>query len=403
MKKLLLTVTAAAVVFATTAAAWANEEIRVYLDGQQMSLDVQPQIIEDRTFVPMRAIFENFGMEVKWDGNTQTVTATGNGNEISMTVGNMSFSRNDEEIILDVPAQIVEDRTLVPVRAISESLDCFVKWDGDDRKVSIISSPDKIIGTATVENMRCLIDYQPIEFVNIDGYTYLKATDLDKYGFDVTEENGDIYIKRNKNELPLLIEEYKDKLIKDIYKTNQITVLKIQDMWKEPLIGKTFDIFNERKNIYLDDEKVSCCNIGGELYICADELKKYGIVEWIDKKTSVISFNEDKILSILLASKDLDAIDTYRLFPDDYNGYGTYEHAEHNGVIYGLCQYENGKRNGFGYRAVYHMAVPSDIYEAGEYEDGKLKNGVYISNDDNYTAVIYEVKDFVKTQLYPKE
>ncbi len=414
MKKLLLTVTAAAVVFASTAAVWANEEIRVYRDGQEMSFDVSPQIIEDRTFVPMRAIFEKFGMEVDWDGNTQTVIATGNGNEISMTVGNMSFLRNGEEIILDVPTQIVEDRTLVPVRAISESLDCEVKWDGDERKVSIISSPDKIIGTATVENMNCLIDYQPIGFVNIDGYTYLKATDLDKYGFDVTEENGDVYIKRNKNKLPLLIDEYKGDLIKEEYHVHSNDFIyphSVMELWKEPLYGKEFDVFHTDKNVYIDNNIAISHNVNGEMYIHSDELQRFGNVQWIEAGMNVafyehIYFHYREVKNELQINlkRDEKAIH-FSDISDDYAGLVTYSYSAPNRLwTRGYCQHKDGKRNGYGYYISYFQEMPDKLYEAGEYEDDKLKNGVIVENNLKKGCLdIYEVKDFEQTQLYPKE
>lgn len=416
MKKVFILLSAVMICI-SSAVVSANDDIRVYKDGQGLSFDVPPQIIEDYTFVPMRAVFEAFDMTVVWDGDTKTVTAQGNGNTVTMTVGDNRIFKNGTETQLDISARIVGDRTLVPVRAVSESLECEVKWDDDERKVNIISSPDKIIGTATIENMRCLIDYQPIDFVNIDGFTYLKATDLDKYGFDVTEQNGDVYVKRNKDKLPLLIDEYKNDLIGDKWfkpaeypDTNHCH--NIQSIWTSPKIGKTFDIFISENKVYLDNIDTNAHNINGEMYMQADELQKYGSVKWVatdgrwDNPWRGFFPNT---LIIEVANSDLDTIYVpwgLKLEQEDYSGYVSCEYGHRYCADYGLFRYKNGKKNGIGYYMSYYQEIPrSIIYEAGEYEDDKLKNGIRITNDlgEGITLFMYEVKDFEKTRLYPKE
>lgn len=135
----------------------ASNDIKVLLDGQEISFDVPPQIINDRTMVPMRAIFEALGYEVTWNENTQFITAYSSETDImiGMQVGsnwlfvgtytdfNNSGSSPDyvtnNAKTLDVPPQIIDGRTLVPVRAISESSNCDVQWNPQNKTV-IISS-----------------------------------------------------------------------------------------------------------------------------------------------------------------------------------------------------------------------------------------------------------------------
>lgn len=114
-----------------------HDEITVKLNGLKINSDVPAQIVDGRTLVPLRAIFESLNMNVEWDDATQTVTATGNGVTIRMTIGESTFTKNDQVITLDVPAQVINDRTLVPVRAISESLDYTVTWDEETQTVEI--------------------------------------------------------------------------------------------------------------------------------------------------------------------------------------------------------------------------------------------------------------------------
>ena len=99
----------------------ANGDITVVIDGKQIAFDVQPQLINDRTMVPLRAIFEALGATVDWDNDTQTVTSTKDGTTISMTINNPTMYVNGTVVTLDSPACLINDRTLVPVRAISEA------------------------------------------------------------------------------------------------------------------------------------------------------------------------------------------------------------------------------------------------------------------------------------------
>lgn len=111
--------------------------VTVTLNGNAIAFD-QPPIIQDgRTLVPMRAIFEALGAEVSWDGGTQTVTAYRGESTMTLTIGSSILSIDGREIVLDVPAQLVNDRTLVPVRAVSESFGCGVDWNGDTQTVII--------------------------------------------------------------------------------------------------------------------------------------------------------------------------------------------------------------------------------------------------------------------------
>ena len=77
------------------------------------------------------------GAEVRWDPSAQMVSAERGGVSVSMIIGSHILSRNGEPIRLDVPAQIVGGRTLVPARAIAESFGAEVVWDAGTRTVTI--------------------------------------------------------------------------------------------------------------------------------------------------------------------------------------------------------------------------------------------------------------------------
>lgn len=120
-----------------------NTNISVFLNGNEIIFDQPPVIQNGRTLVPLRAIFEALGATVDWDGNTRTVTATKGDTIVKITIGDNKLYKNGKVIELDVPAQIINDRTLVPVRAVSEAFDCKVDWDGETKTVIITTNEFK--------------------------------------------------------------------------------------------------------------------------------------------------------------------------------------------------------------------------------------------------------------------
>ncbi len=106
----------------------------VYFDGEKMTFESDPYITDERTMVPFRAIFEKAGASVMWDGETRTVIAIKTQGEtitsIALQIDSDVAFVNDKAVTLDVPAQIKDDFTFVPLRFVMESLGADVSWDG---------------------------------------------------------------------------------------------------------------------------------------------------------------------------------------------------------------------------------------------------------------------------------
>lgn len=111
----------------------------VFLDGRELTFDVPPTIENGRTLVPMRVIFEALGAELYWDGDTQTASAFKGDTGVAVQVGNSYANKNNTAVKLDVPPKIVNGRTLIPLRFVSEAFGCEVKWDESTQTVSIMS------------------------------------------------------------------------------------------------------------------------------------------------------------------------------------------------------------------------------------------------------------------------
>ena len=99
----------------------------------------QPPITEsDRTLVPMRFLFEQLGAEVDWDNDTQTAIAQKANTTINFSIDNTTATVNGEQVTMDVPARLVGDKTMVPLRFLSEELGYTVEWDEGPRMATVI-------------------------------------------------------------------------------------------------------------------------------------------------------------------------------------------------------------------------------------------------------------------------
>jgi hypothetical protein len=107
------------------------------VDGQARTLDVAPQIFQERTFVPLRFIGEALGAEVDWRPANSTAVYRLNGIEVAISIGSYTALVNGKPYVLETPARLVQSRTLVPLRFIMESLGARVDYDPATRSITI--------------------------------------------------------------------------------------------------------------------------------------------------------------------------------------------------------------------------------------------------------------------------
>ena len=113
----------------------------VVLNGAKLEFDQQPVMCGDRVLVPIRKIFEAMGYTVNWYEDKQTAYAVREDSAVALKPGNktIAYIKNDIKSTYecDVPPQLISDRILVPVRAVSEISGCIVDWNGDTQTVII--------------------------------------------------------------------------------------------------------------------------------------------------------------------------------------------------------------------------------------------------------------------------
>ncbi|WP_249646045.1 MULTISPECIES: copper amine oxidase N-terminal domain-containing protein [unclassified Lysinibacillus] len=121
------------------ATAQAAKAITITVDGVQLKTDQPPAMIQGRVMLPLRAIFEALGASINWDSKNQTVTGYKEDTTVVLKMKSKVATINGKSVTLDVPAQILRGRTMVPVRFVSEALGQDVDWNSVNQTVTIQS------------------------------------------------------------------------------------------------------------------------------------------------------------------------------------------------------------------------------------------------------------------------
>ena len=111
--------------------------VRVQLNGELLSFLTQSKISQDRTMVPIRLFFEKLGASVGWNGATGTVSAEKGGRSIELNIGSKTAFADGVAVEMDVAPYIENDKTMVPMRFISEQLGCTVDWDENTKTAAV--------------------------------------------------------------------------------------------------------------------------------------------------------------------------------------------------------------------------------------------------------------------------
>jgi hypothetical protein len=117
--------------------AYANEEIKVYVDDTQIKFDASPMVRDGRLLVPFRPFAEALGANVSWNSKIQKVTVQKDDIIIELTVGSKSARMNEEIILLETVPIITNNRVFVPLRFVGDSLGAIVSWNEQSRTVTV--------------------------------------------------------------------------------------------------------------------------------------------------------------------------------------------------------------------------------------------------------------------------
>lgn len=135
--------------------------LNLYFDGAPLVTDVPAQIINGRTMVPIGHIFNALGATVTWDGSTRTAVGEKDGTKVVIQIDNTTAYVNDTPVVLDTPAMIVNDRTMVPAWFVSEAFGAKVYWDGTTSTVRIATKVYDVV--RVVDGDTIVVNYNGVE------------------------------------------------------------------------------------------------------------------------------------------------------------------------------------------------------------------------------------------------
>lgn len=136
MKKIVLIMLVIALILPSSLAV-ANNDFKVYVDGEQLNVNVH--VMNGSTLVPLRTIFEAMNAYVHWDAETKTVLSTKDDVSIQLTIGSKIAKKNGQDVLLAIPAQIINSSTMVPLRFIGESFGGKVNYDASTKSIYILT------------------------------------------------------------------------------------------------------------------------------------------------------------------------------------------------------------------------------------------------------------------------
>ena len=149
MKKLLALGIA---ILTMTTSVFAGTDVNVKVNDKE--IEAKGVIVDGRTLVPVRGIFEELGYFVVYNAETKTAFLNSLGSTIKMTYGNEYFTVNDENITPDVPQTIIDGRFMLPLRAV-EALNYSVDWDAETKTASISRKTGiKVLGSLNLDDVK---------------------------------------------------------------------------------------------------------------------------------------------------------------------------------------------------------------------------------------------------------
>ncbi len=174
----------------------AEKPIEIYINEVEVDSDVPPVILNGRTLVPIRVISENLGAKVHWDNKNRTVKVIADSINVLLKIDSKKASVNNQEVLLDVPAKIIKDRTMIPLRFVGEALGADVEWN-NDRRCVVINKTDNGNDVNSNVNISDLsyevINDRPSIVIKGDGalkYEQEKSTDWSKLVIDIYADNN---------------------------------------------------------------------------------------------------------------------------------------------------------------------------------------------------------------------
>lgn len=137
----LILITSFMLTFFACQSAFAKADVYVSVNGEKMDFDYEPVIVNDRTMIHLRAFADLFGCDISWNNESRSVSLKGDGLTAEFKIGvpeiYVATANTSTLAKLDIAPIIINDVTYIPLRALSEVFDIEVNWNNVSRTVEI--------------------------------------------------------------------------------------------------------------------------------------------------------------------------------------------------------------------------------------------------------------------------
>ncbi|QGG46198.1 copper amine oxidase N-terminal domain-containing protein [Heliorestis convoluta] len=239
-KVLLASALALALLFAPAAMAQEglSQTISVYVDDQLLQTETAPVLQEGRVLLPYRAIGEKLGATLEYIAEDKTVVATKGDTIVSLVLGEKSICINGDAQEIDVPAQIIDDRTMVPVRALAQAFHAHIEWENGVVRIE----------TATHRAMDLLVKSTAASAA-LDSYTFegqiVINTAMTGLPEEAMSEEGTMNMDMN-----MTMVGYYEKPDR-IYVKNKIIMPELEGLTEETLESISTETYSDGNYLYM--------------------------------------------------------------------------------------------------------------------------------------------------------
>ena len=168
MKRLLSLFLAVSMVFGLTIPVFAAAGVKIKVDGKELT-DAQAILKDGSTLLPVRSVGNALGGDITWDAVTHTVVVEKGVTTVVMPVGESYIIVNEDVVSVSTPAQIINGRTYVPLRVLGDALNCGIKWVNETKTVEITSGIIETNISSETKNKDLFSNNGDVPYFMVDG------------------------------------------------------------------------------------------------------------------------------------------------------------------------------------------------------------------------------------------
>ena len=226
---------------------FAGKTPQIEYNGKIIKSDVQPFIQNERTMVPIRFISETLGYKVDWNNEERLVSITGKDTSLELKIGSKKAKVNGKEVELDAPSIIKNERTFVPLRFVAENLKAEVKWDNDNFKVIINDSSNSSILNLSSDEELYVKEVKSLQRDLNKSIANLKSSFFENAASLSDAELNSAYERAN-SEIRNIVDKIKNMSVPDKFKNSHDYTVRASEKALEILPGLKESIITKNED-----------------------------------------------------------------------------------------------------------------------------------------------------------